>query len=232
MQDHLIFKGGYVSLRVYNSQRYTIDLDAITLNKNLTEILKKVTLAVESDIGDGTWFKLQEKQNLLTQGENKGTRQIYRSGLGKMPKDISKCDVVHFDIGFGDVVVPEPVGVQTQSILEEESLSWKVYSIESIIAEKIHAFISRNGDNSRSKDIFDLAFFLPKSDPELLKEAIKACFKYRNTTLPKSIYKKMYSFDFTLTSKGWSKATSSLIEKVTFESCLEKVLKELKQKLG
>ena len=41
LQDHLIFKGGYVGLRVYKLQRYTIDLDAVILNKNLIEILKK-----------------------------------------------------------------------------------------------------------------------------------------------------------------------------------------------
>ena len=149
-----------------------------------------------------------------------------------MPKDISRCDTVHLDLGVGDAVVPRAIEAQTPSILEKENLSRKVYSIESIIAEKIHAFISRNGDNSRSKDIFDLAFFLPKSDPELLKEAIKICFKHRNTSLPKSIYKEMCSFDFILTAKGWSKATSSLIKKVTFNSCLEIVLKELKQKIG
>ena len=232
LQDHLIFKGGYVNLRVYDSQRYTIDLDAVIFDKNLIEILQKVILVVENDIDDGTWFRFQEQQDLLTQGEYEGIRQIYRSGLGGMPKDISKCDVVHFDLGVGDVIVPGPTRVQTQSILEEEDLSWKVYSIESIIAEKIHAFISRNGDNSRSKDIFDLAFFLPKSDPKLLKEAIKVCFKHRNTSLPESIYKQMYSFDFKLTAKGWTKATSSLIEKVTFDSCLETVLNELKQKTG
>ena len=29
LSQYLIFKGGYVSLRVYNSPRYTIDLDAL-----------------------------------------------------------------------------------------------------------------------------------------------------------------------------------------------------------
>ena len=232
LQDHLVFKGGYVGLRVYNSQRYTIDLDAVLFKKNFTEILQETTQVIESNLGDCTWFKFQEKQDLLTQGENEGVRQIYRSGLGEMPKDTSMCDVVHFDIGVGDAIVPGPVESQMQSILEGESLSWKVYPVESIIAEKVHAFISRKGDSSRSKDIFDLAFFLPKANPKLLKEAIKACFKHRNTRLPESIYEKMYSFDFILTKKGWLRATSSLVEKVTFDSCLKTVFKELKHKVG
>ncbi len=29
LAKHLVFKGGFVGLRVYNSERYTIDLDAL-----------------------------------------------------------------------------------------------------------------------------------------------------------------------------------------------------------
>ena len=232
LKDHLVFKGGYVGLRVYNSQRYTIDLDAVIIKKTLKTILKKVTLEVESDLNDCTWFKFQENQSLLTQGEHEGIRQVYKTGLGEPPKDTSRCDVVHFDIGVDDPIVSKPIEAKTSSILEGETLSWKVYPIESIIAEKIHAFISRNGDSSRSKDIFDLAFFLPKADKQLLKKAIGICFKNRNTNLPESIHKTMLSFDFQLAEKGWIKATSSLVEKITFNDCITTILHEIKSKTG
>jgi hypothetical protein len=63
-----------------------------------------------------------------------------------------------------------------------EEISWSVYPIETICAEKIHAMISHGDENSRSKDVHDLAVFLPKVDGPILKEAIKRCFEYRSLT--------------------------------------------------
>ena len=36
----LVFKGGYVGLRVYNSNRYTIDLDALLMKADIPSTLK------------------------------------------------------------------------------------------------------------------------------------------------------------------------------------------------
>ena len=231
LKDHLIFKGGYVGLRVYDLQRYTIDLDAVITKGDCSSILEKVNLAIVSDLGDGTWFKFKERKSLLHQVEYKGFRLVYRAGLGKMPGDTSRCDIIHFDVGVGDVVVPGPVSTQTQSMLDYKALSWEVYPIESIISEKIHALIVRGGYSSRSKDIFDLAFYLPKADSKLLREAIHACFKRRKTRLPKNIHKTISSYDFKLIKKGWSKATSSLSEEVDFDNYLQIILNEIKLKI-
>ena len=232
LKNKLVFKGGYVGLRVYESHRYTVDLDATLMKANIKSISKKITDAIESDLDDGTWFQLQEEQNLLTQGEYKGVRQIYRVGLGDQPKDISRAGVVHFDIGIDDATEPKPIKIETPSILDGDSIGWFVYPIESIIAEKIHAFVSRDGDSSRSKDIYDLAFFLPKADGKLLQTALRACFKHRKTELPQSISKTMQSFDFQLTRLGWTKAISSINDAPTFEDCIDTILKELKAKVG
>lgn len=35
LSKHLVFKGGFVGLRVYNSERYTIDLDALLVKSNI-----------------------------------------------------------------------------------------------------------------------------------------------------------------------------------------------------
>lgn len=232
LKNKLVFKGGYVGLRVYESHRYTVDLDATLVKANIKPISKKITEAIESDLDDGTWFQLQEERDLLTQGEYEGVRQVYRVGLGDQPEDISRADVVHFDIGIDDVTEPKPIKTETPSILDGDTIGWFVYPIEAIIAEKIHAFVSRDGDSSRSKDIYDLAFFLPKADGKLLLNALKACFKHRKTELPKSISETMQSFDFQLTRLGWTKAISSINDSPTFEDCIDTILKELKAKVG
>lgn len=227
---HIVFKGGYVGLRVYESQRYTIDLDAALIKKNISEALQIMTLAIESDIDDCTWFKLDSEKSLLTQGGYEGMRQIYRVGLGDMPADISNCDIVHFDIGVDDSIVPAPVNIKTEPMLAGESLSWNVYPMESIVAEKIHAFISRDGDSSRAKDIFDLAYYLPKTNSALLMQALESCFQHRHTELPESVYKVMRSYDFKLAKRGWMKVGSSLSQDKGFDFYLDVVLEGLKGK--
>ena len=54
--NHLIFKGGYVGLRVYNSPRYTMDLDAVVYRLDHNQVLSRVKTALLEDIGDHVWF--------------------------------------------------------------------------------------------------------------------------------------------------------------------------------
>jgi hypothetical protein len=54
--EHLVFKGGFVGLRVYNSHRYTVDLDALLVKSNIEPTLKLTKEKAESDLDDGVWF--------------------------------------------------------------------------------------------------------------------------------------------------------------------------------
>ena len=40
LSKNLVFKGGFVGLRVYNSERYTVDLDALLVKANIESTLK------------------------------------------------------------------------------------------------------------------------------------------------------------------------------------------------
>lgn len=121
----------------------------------------------EIDLDDGVWFRFEHQVDLATQGEYGGIRQTYRAGIGQILKDLKKAQVVHFDVGLGDPVTPEPRSVETDSlIIPRSNLSWLVYPVETIIAEKMHALVSHGDINSRSKDVYDLAFLLPKADAD------------------------------------------------------------------
>lgn len=69
LKDHMIFKGGYVGLKCYNSPRYTVDLDAIAHKKPIEKIIEKTKLAIESDYGDFVWFELEKEIDLSTQSQ-------------------------------------------------------------------------------------------------------------------------------------------------------------------
>lgn len=223
----LVFKGGYVGLRVYNSNRYTIDLDALLVNADISSVLKKTTLAIESDLNDGAWFLLESQINLKTQGEYGGVRQVYRVGIGEPPKDIKKAQVIHFDLGIGDPVTPDPIDAETDSLLGGEKLSWKVYPIETIVAEKLQTLIVRSADNSRAKDVFDLYHYLPKADSKVFLNALKNCFEFRETPLPEDVIKTLSKMNNRLLERGWKSATSSLKNPPTFESAFKTILREL-----
>lgn len=90
----LVFKGGFVGLRVYNSERYTVDLDALLVKANIESTLTLTRKNAEVDLDDGIWFKFEDQMDLATQGEYGGVRQVYRAGIGEILKNLSKAQTI------------------------------------------------------------------------------------------------------------------------------------------
>ena len=223
---HLVFKGGFVGLKIYESPRYTIDLDALLVKANIDETLERVKKQAEVDLNDGIWFRFEKQIDLATQGEYGGIRHSYRAGIGEVLKNLKKAQVINFDLGVGDPVIPGPQKKQTPSLLAgNDEISWSVYPIETICAEKLHALISHGDQNSRSKDVHDLAVFLPKVDGLTLKEALKRCFDFRSTELPKSFHTEIKNINTDWLERGWASATDSIPNAMSFKTAFEKVVK-------
>lgn len=227
LAQSLVFKGGYVGLRVYESSRYTIDLDALLLKADVDSTLKRSAEAIESDIGDGTWFILDSQIDLKTQGEYGGIRQTFRTGIGEKPKSVLRAQIINFDIGIGDPVTPGPVKTKTELLLGEGELTWLVYPIETIVAEKLQTLVDRGGNSSRAKDIYDLQYYLPKANTKLLKDAIKKCFKFRGTPIPDDLPNFLSNMDLSLLKRGWKSATASLKDAPDFQNAFQKIGDEL-----
>ena len=89
---------------------------------------------------------------------------------------------VSVDIGFGDVITPQPVPLDYPTILKDiPEANLMAYSLETLIAEKFHAMVDRDEQNSRMKDFYDVyQLFLKNAvNTELLKEAIVNTFRNR-----------------------------------------------------
>lgn len=96
----------------------------------------------------------------------------------------SIAQVLTMDIGFGDVVTPSPVNLDFPILLEHlPCANILAYSLETVIAEKMHAIIDLADQSSRMKDYYDLHRILKeeKYDSEVLQEAIIRTFKNRHT---------------------------------------------------
>lgn len=226
LHQHLVFKGGFVGLKVYNSSRYTVDVDALVVQANVDSSLERARVCAETHLDDGVWFRFEDQADLATQGEYGGIRQTYRAGIGEVLKNLTKAQVVHFDVGIGDPITPGPRIMDTPSLLSpQEHISWFVYPVETIIAEKLHALIAHGDINSRSKDIYDLATFLPKADADLLGVALKRCFDFRRTELPPSFSSTLSEMNTESLERGWISATASVPDKPQFKTTFETIVR-------
>jgi Nucleotidyl transferase AbiEii toxin, Type IV TA system len=108
LAKHLVFKGGYVSVRVYESPRYTTDLDAVVHTGDKAKVLKLAKTAMNIYLQDHVWFAFEKEIDLVTQNEYGGTRLQFRAGLGTPPRKITRSQIVQLDFGTGDPVTPGP----------------------------------------------------------------------------------------------------------------------------
>lgn len=129
---------------------------------------------------DGVVFDIEHitAQNIT---EFKDYHGIRLSILVKMD---SIAQVLTMDIGFGDVVTPSPVNLDFPILLEHlPCANILAYSLETVIAEKMHAIIDLADQSSRMKDYYDLHRILKEEeyDTEVLQEAIIRTFDNRHT---------------------------------------------------
>jgi len=78
--------------------------------------------------------------------------------------------------------------------------------------------------NSRSKDVYDLAAFLPKANAGVLGPALKRCFKHRATELPQSFSATLSAIDTSSLERGWISATASVPGSPQFTATFETII--------
>lgn len=94
------------------------------------------------------------------------------------------AQVLTMDIGFGDIVTPAPIELDYPALLDHLPVAKILaYSLETVVAEKMHAVIDLADQNSRMKDYYDLYQILntQELDTEVLQEAITKTFENRHT---------------------------------------------------
>jgi hypothetical protein len=230
LASHLVFKGGYVGLRVHHSPRYTVDLDALAVNLPLKTAVDMARAAINvRELQDPVWFVFEDLVDLKTQGEYGGARLVFRAGIGEPLKNIKRAQIINIDFATGDAIVPGPIRESTRYLLGEGSLSWSVYPAETTVSEKLHAMITLGDANSRSKDIYDIGFLLPKCNAKTLGLAIANTFKSRNDDLPKNFIERIEAIDRTILKRGWRGAIGSLSTTLDFDTAFDKLVEGLKR---
>jgi hypothetical protein len=96
---------------------------------------------------------------------------------------------LQFDVGFGDVIIPEADEVEFPVLLDMPAPRIKAYSRYSFVSEKFHTISYHGMANSRMKDYYEL-FLLARFfefQGNLLAKAISVTFERRNTLIREEI---------------------------------------------
>ena len=186
--DRFILKGALL-LGVWRSPelRPTMDIDMLGRTSNdeaeiIAQIRDILTVEVETD---GLVFDPDSIQaERITEGADyDGIRIRFLGALGSVRINMQ------IDIGFGDVVFPEPEKLDFPTILNFSAPRLLCYSRESSISEKLEAMVKLGMLNSRMKDFYDI-WLLSRQfnfDGAKLAEAIRGTFERRGTALPAEI---------------------------------------------
>ena len=182
-RDKLILKGGLYLSSVFGVElRSTMDIDFYCKNLILKEdeTIKEIS---DIDFGDQIVFKLLDI-NKIRDDDIYGGFQV--TLLGKL--DNIRCQF-SIDIATGDPIIPSEHSYNYKCLVTGEVLPIKVYSLESVVAEKLETVLSKGIANSRSKDYYDLYILrnlhFENIDKTILKEAYRKVCEYRHFNISK-----------------------------------------------
>jgi hypothetical protein len=83
--------------------------------------------------------------------------------------------------------------------------------------------------NSRSKDLFDINFLLPKCNAKLLQIALVNTFNSREDEPPKDLISQIKKIDTTVLRRGWRRAIGGLAEEHNFDETFAQMIKKLEE---
>jgi len=186
--DRFILKGALL-LRVWRSPelRPTMDIDMLGRTSNReSDIVEQIKDILTVDVEeDGLAF-----DNGSITAERITESADYEGIRIRFPGVLDSARIfMQIDIGFGDVVYPEPVRSDLPTMLNFPAPRLLCYSRESSIAEKFEAMVTLGMLNSRMKDFYDIWLLSRQFDfnGSRLAEAIRLTFERRGTDLPAEI---------------------------------------------
>lgn len=209
LSTHIVFKGGFVLLKTVDTVRFTRDVDALALGISRERVPEMVDRALKLDLDDGLWYGDFEVEDLVDQGSYGGYRFNCAFQIGDPPpkgdSKIKKLSRIHIDVGFGDPVETVPKKQPMTSILPEgKPVSWSVYPLEYIFAEKLEALFSRGSANSRAKDVYDMPLIFSKcGNKKAIIDAVLRTFTHRKTAIPDSFIATAGAFDLSILRGAW-----------------------------
>ncbi len=183
--DMFVLKGAML-LQVWlaDTSRPTRDLDLLGFGDVSAERLREIFAAVCEQLAaeDGCQFHADSVTVAAIHAEDEygGQRVTLRGHLGNARLRIQ------VDIGIGDQVTPPAEWIEYPALLDFPRPRVRAYRAETTVAEKLHAMVVLDLQNSRMKDFFDI-WRLAQTHAfsgTLLTAAVQDTFERRRTAIP------------------------------------------------
>ena len=182
--NQFVLKGAQLfSLWAPEIHRPTRDLDLLSFGESSPqkmELFFRALLSRPAEPEDGLVWGGVAVERIREDQRYEGVRITVRATLdgAVIPAQV--------DVGFGDVITPEPVEMTWQELLGFPEARLLAYPPETVIAEKLQAAHELEMANSRMKDFFDLDWLSRHMEFDLktLSLAVRATFSRRETPMP------------------------------------------------
>ena len=169
-KNKFVIKGGLLLSSVFGvNLRSTMDLDTTIkgLPLNKSTITKVITEIINIDLRDNITFEIENIKDIREEELYSGFEVNLKADFDGLKTNLM------IDITTGDIITYKEVKFKYNTLFDNETINIMTYNYETIIAEKFETIISRNIDNTRMKDYYDLYMFVNLKWNDINKETLR-----------------------------------------------------------
>ena len=181
-QQNFILKGGFLIAAIVGlDTRATMDMDVTIKGELLTEenIQKMFDAIITVSLDDDIIFTFKSISEIREGDDYQGYRVALTANFPPMAVPLK------LDITTGDKITPKEIEFSYQPLFDGEIIPVLAYNLETVLAEKLEAIISRGDQTTRPRDYYDV-YILQKLQEsnvnfEHLKKALQTTAEKRGS---------------------------------------------------
>ena len=169
-KDKFIIKGGLLLSSIFGvNLRSTMDLDTTIKGLSLDRetITKVINEIISIDVEDNVKLEIENIKDIREEELYSGFEVNLKAEFDGLKTNLM------IDITTGDVITYEEIEFKYSTLFDNEIINIMTYNYETIIAEKFESIISRNIDNTRMKDYYDLYMFVHLKWDDINKDTLR-----------------------------------------------------------
>lgn len=169
-KDKFIIKGGLLLSSIFGvNLRSTMDLDTTIKGLPLDKetITKVINEIISIDLDDNVRLEIENIKDIREEELYSGFEVNLKAEFDGLKTNLM------IDITTGDVITYKEVEFKYSTLFDNETINIMTYNYETIIAEKFESIISRNIDNTRMKDYYDLYMFVNLKWNDINKDTLR-----------------------------------------------------------
>ena len=169
-KDKFIIKGGLLLSSIFGvNLRSTMDLDTTIKGLPLDRdtITKVINEIISINLDDNVRLEIENIKDIREEELYSGFEVNLKAEFDGLKTNLM------IDITTGDIITYKEVEFKYSTLFDNETINIMTYNYETIIAEKFESIISRNIDNTRMKDYYDLYMFVNLKWNDINKETLR-----------------------------------------------------------